>query len=358
MRRAVAYLAWAKEHLPRAELDLAASGVANAPLDELVAAPSLADLGGPARLHAAMARHLARPEDEIVPALGASHALALAFAAVTAPGDEVLVESPGYEPLARAAEIVGATTRTFARRREDRWALDGDAIAAALGPRTRAVVVSSPHNPTGARTSDEDLSALASLLRARGVTLVVDEVYRPFDDVAARGAGDSVRSLDRSVVAVSSLTKAYGLGHARVGWVSAPEPVASRARDAVLATVGLLGAPHGNLGAAVFDALPALARRSERFVVGKRALVQAWLDRHRELDCALPESGLFALVAAPPGVDVDAALERARVDHGVLAVPGRFFGAPACFRVAWTREPEVIERGLSVLAESMGLAGR
>lgn len=358
MRSAVAYLAWAKEHLPKAQLDLAASGIPNAPLDDLLAAHSRFDPRGAARLTARIARHLGRPEDEVVPALGASHALTLALAALTSPGDEVLVEAPGYEPLARAAEIVGATTRPFERRRADRWALDLERVVATLGPRTRAVVLSSPHNPTGARTSDEAMVALASQLASRGVSLVVDEVYRPFDAIAAASPGDTVRTLDPSIVSVSSLTKAYGLGQARVGWVSAPLAVATRARDAVLATVGLLGAAHGNLGVALFDALPSLAERAQSFLAGRREVVEAWLERHVALDCAMPSRGVIALVSAPPGVDVDAALERARTDHGVLAVPGRFFGAPSSFRVAWTAEPQSLARGLDVLADVMGLGAR
>ena len=89
------------------------------------------------------------PEEESFPALGTTHALWLACAALTSPGDDVLIEQPVYEPLIRIAEGAGARVLHFSRDPRDGFALDPDRIARAMTPRTSMVVVTNLHNPSG-----------------------------------------------------------------------------------------------------------------------------------------------------------------------------------------------------------------
>ena len=246
---------------------------------DLPSAESLDDPAGWARLREAIAKYNDVPPAESIAALGTTHALWLAYAALTSPGEEVLVEEPAYEPLIRIAEGVGLRVTRFARDLRDGFALDPARVARALTPRTRVVAISNLHNPSGVRATDEALRAVARLAESSGATLLVDEVYAPFDAlVDAHGVFlGSARRLAPNIVAISSLTKCYGLGPERVGWLLGPREVIARAEDAVTASSGMLPLSHAHLALRAFANIDALAHRSRRELAGKRALVEAWI---------------------------------------------------------------------------------
>src|SRR5439155_1624570 len=121
---------------------------------------------------------------------GASMANYLALAALVGPGDEVVIERPTYEPLVATASWLGATIKRFDRRREDGFAIDADAVARAVGPRTRAVVVSNLHNPSG----------VLSALRDRARTLLDANRALVDDFLAARRDLEAVRPPHGTIV--------------------------------------------------------------------------------------------------------------------------------------------------------------
>ncbi len=227
----VDYLEWAQANQPRPwKASLLLSGL-QTPLSELgVTASEAAEaVRGPSAdpgVRAGLARRYGVPEAEMQPVLGTSLGLFLASAALLRPGEPCLVEAPAYEPLRRAPEAVGARLVRFPRRPEAGWALEPEEVLRRWEPGTRLVVVSDLHNPTGREAGDAALAALAREVEARGAHLLVDEVYRDFRP----GPVGTARSLGGAVVTVSSLTKVYGLGSLRAGWVTGPEPVLARIR--------------------------------------------------------------------------------------------------------------------------------
>jgi aspartate/methionine/tyrosine aminotransferase len=353
------YLHWARRFYGQVRFDLATSGTATVPSAELRADPPGAP-DDPAEAWAALreriARHSAVGHDEVVPALGTTHALWLACAALTSPGDEIVVEAPAYEPLVRIAEGVGARVVSAPRDPRAGFALDPERFARAMSPRTRAVIVSNLHNPSGARTSADALREVARKAEAHGATLVVDEVYAAFDDfMDASGVfRASARNLAPNIVAVSSLTKSYGLGPDRIGWMLGPKEVVARAGDALLASAGLLPRSHANVGLAAFSQLPALAARSRRLLAGKRERVAQWVAS-RGLSWSAPTEGLFGLVTLPGRGDLTDTIEAAVRERHVLVAPGAFFGIPDAFRLGWSISSDLLEEGLGRLAEALEL---
>ena len=350
------YLAWARANVGNGavEFDLASSGMPPVSSTELGGPEDprdLDDLHGARRLGETIAAHHGRSDVEVVPAIGTSHALWLAYAATLSPGDEALVEAPAYEPLVRAASGLGASVRAFERRFEDRYGVDVARVLDAVGPRTKIVSLSSLHNPSGVRVPDDTLATLAGELEARNVHLHIDEVYAPFDAVldADGGFRRTARRLGPNIIASGSLTKVFGLGAHRIGWLLAPPDVADRARDAIDQSIGNAPIRWANFARYCFDELPRLAARSRRHLGAKRALVTDWMRAHPELAWSAPEEGLFGLAVFPNDqIDVDATLESAARDFGVLVTPGRFFGADRGFRLAWSidesRLPEALNR--------------
>jgi aspartate/methionine/tyrosine aminotransferase len=331
------YIDWALRFYGKVPYDLATSGIPHVAWSDLeVPLPELDDPTGVPKLRESIARYNLVDVDEVLPALGASGALFMAYAALLEEGDEVVVESPGYEPLTRAAQGLGARVRTFERRADEGFRVVPERVAAAVTPRTRAIAVTNLHNPSGARVDDATLRELALVAEARGAHLVVDEVYAPFDALADGGVFHGcARRLAPNVVSVGSLTKCYGLGMHRIGWLLAPEGIVERAQAAVIATYGHLALPHANLGAAAFAALPALSRRARALAAGKRAIAEAWVGEHASARWSAPREGIFGLVTVPGAGDLLPLIERLATDDGVLVAAGSFFGVPDGFRLSW-----------------------
>ena len=354
------YLEWARRLYGQVRFDLATSGT---PIVDVARLRSREDAApdAPAAawegLRDAIAAYNGVPRDEVMPALGTTHALWLACAAVLSPGDDVVVEDPAYEPLIRIPEGAGARVVTFRREARDGFALDPEAVARAMTPRTRLVVVTNLHNPTGVRASDQDLRAVARVAAARGAHLLVDEVYAPFDalvDGAPCAFAGSARKLADPVIAVSSLTKCFGLGPERIGWVLGPRDVIGRAGDALVASTGMLPRSHARVAIAAFAELPSLAARSRTLLAGKRERVAAWVGA-RGLTWSAPAEGLFGLVTVPGRADLTERIEAAARDHHVLVAPGAFFGVPDAFRIAWSLPSDQLDEALERLAAALGI---
>ena len=167
MRFHAPYLEWAKKR-PSARFDLAGSNVSSCTIDDLAGARDALELSGRndngyEPLVEAIARRYGVDAGQVATANGAAGANFQAFAAVLEPGDDVLLERPGYDPLVGAARLLGANVVRFERRFDDGFALNPDEVARALTPRTRLVVVTSPHNPTGALADRAALEAIGHL---------------------------------------------------------------------------------------------------------------------------------------------------------------------------------------------------
>jgi hypothetical protein len=353
------YLDWARRFYGHVRFDLATSGMPAVSAAELGLPDwrGLDDATGWQRLREAIARFNDVPVAEAVAALGTTHALWLAYASLTSPGDDVLVEAPGYEPLTRIAEGVGARVVTFERPPGERFVLDPDRIARAMTPRTRVVAVSNLHNPSGVRADADSLRAAARVAESHGASLLVDEVYAPFDALVDEGGifRESARHLAPNVVAVSSLTKCYGLGSQRIGWLLGPAELVARAEDATTASCGMLPLVHAHLALHAFARVVTLAERARAMLAGKRARVARWVEAEG-LAWSAPTEGLFGLVTVPGAGDLTAAIERAAREREVLVAAGSFFGVPDGFRLAWSASNETLDEGLGRLAEALRVA--
>jgi hypothetical protein len=244
--------------------------------------------------------------------------------------------------------------RHFSREASEGFALDAARIGRAMSPQTRLVVVTNLHNPTGVRAGDDVLGEVAQVVAAGGAYLLVDEVYAEFDalvDASGVFAG-SARKLGAHVLAVSSLTKCYGLGPERVGWLLGPEDVIGRAGDALLASTGHMPRSYLRTARAAFAELPALAARTRDLLAGKRQRVASWVAS-KGLAWSAPAAGLFGFVTVPGAVDLTPVIEAAVIDRQVIVAPGAFFGVPNGFRLAWSIPGDRLDEGLRRLGEAL-----
>ncbi|HSL23328.1 MAG TPA: aminotransferase class I/II-fold pyridoxal phosphate-dependent enzyme [Vicinamibacterales bacterium] len=351
------YMEWAKAR-PPAAIDLALSNVLACSVGDLEHASAALDLSGhndngfPPLLEAIAARYGA-PPDMVATATGTSGANFLAALAVLEPGDEVLVESPAYDPLLAVPRALGARVLRFERRFEERYAIDPDRIRRAMTSSTRLVIVTHPHNPSGALTSDAALAAIAAAAAERRATLLVDEVYLD----AARGCGARPAALlADNVISTNSLTKSYGLASLRCGWALASGPLAERIRRARDVVDGTGSIPAERLSVIAFDQLDRLADRARRILEPNVAAFRAFLSRTPQLD-GFAELSTVAFPRLRSGADAEELATRLLRDFQTAIVPGLFFEAPAHFRIGLGIAPDILQQGLPALSKALSDRG-
>jgi len=247
---------------------------------------------GPGRpeLRAAVARHRSRygfdydPDTEVFITAGATEAIAAALLALVEPGDEVIVIEPYYDSYAAAVAMSGATRRVVSLAEDEggRFALDVEGLRAAVTPRVRAILLNSPHNPTGTVFTRAELAAVAKLCVEHDLIAITDEVYEHlvYDDADHLPLASFPGMAERTV-SVSSAGKTFNCTGWKIGWVcSTPELVAAvRATKQFMTFVS-----GGPLQPAVAHALD----HELGWVAGLRSSLAAKRDR---LSAGLTEAG-------------------------------------------------------------------
>lgn len=278
---------------------------------------------GTPSLRAALAERLPYdPATEIVVTTGGSEAVFAAFRGLLQPGDEVLVPTPAWPHYDALARLVGAVPVLVPCRAEDGFAPDPAALAAAVSPRTRMLVVSSPSNPTGAVFGRHTLEQLAALCRDRDLVALSDEIYRRFaDDHVSIATLDGMR--ERTVIA-DSCSKTYAMTGWRVGWIAAP--VALMGPIATVHQYVAVCAPsfaQAGAEAAIRHAEPFVEALTAEYAQ-RRATVRARLTAVSGIELPAADGAFYAFPRIPGAGPGFAA--RLLEEGGVAVVPGEVFG--------------------------------
>jgi len=273
--------------------------------------------------------------------VGAQEAVFTFASALLAPGDEVVAHMPCYQSLFQVAAARGCRVVPWTAREASGWTPDLDELETLVGPRTRAVIVNFPHNPTGARLDRADFERLVGIAARHGSHLFSDEVYRFLE----YGPGEVARpacELYERAVSLGVMSKSFGLAGLRVGWA------ASRDR-ALLAAMAQVKDYTTICGTAPGEFLACLAlRRGEAVLARTRALTLANLEGLRAFmgrfsglfQWAEPRGGPIAFPRLASGEDSGAFCRAALAASGALLLPGALYGEAwqAHFRVGFGRE--------------------
>ncbi|MEL4155660.1 aminotransferase class I/II-fold pyridoxal phosphate-dependent enzyme [Corynebacterium bovis] len=163
------------------------------------------------------------PDAEVLVTVGATEGIAAALLAFVEPGREVVVLEPTYDAYDAAVRVAGGVPRPVPLRFDGtRWSLDREAFAAAVGPRTAAVVVNTPHNPTGLVLGPDDLGAVADVVRPRGVPVIADEVYERLVLDGAHTPFASLPGMAAQTVTLGSAGKSFNVTGWKTGWATGP----------------------------------------------------------------------------------------------------------------------------------------
>jgi len=296
------------------------------------------------------------PETEIVVTCGSTEAMASTFLALIEPGDEVLLFEPFYENYGPDAYISGAVPKVVPLTAPG-WGLDVERVRGAIGPRTRAIVLNTPHNPTGKVFTEAELTALAELVVERDLLVFTDEIYEHilYDERSHLSIARLPGMRERTVT-ISALSKTYSVTGWRVGWaISSPELMASIRKIHDFLTVAA-PAPLQEAGVAALGLPDSFYQELSRSYRERRDLFLALLAG-TGFDAVPPEGAYYTMTNVAElrphrGIEDDTAFcVDLVVNGGVAAVPGSsFFADPRDGR-------DIIRLAFPKRLETLRLAG-
>lgn len=329
-------------------------------------------VAGVAELRAAIAeqsttlRGVATRPEEVVVTVGAKGALFNLALSLFEPGDEVVIPAPYWVSYPEQVRLVGATPVFVETTLDAGWRLSPEALAAALTPRTKAVILCTPSNPTGAAYTPAELEALAAVLRPHDCWIVLDEIYAAlvYDGFVQRSLLSVAPDLAPRVVLIDGVSKTFAMTGWRVGWSIAPvalskamemvqsQGATSTATMAQWAALEALRSPPFQLE----EMRAIFALRRDRLVAGLRALPG--------VRCAMPEGAFYAFAEVTGWIgrttaagrtlhtDLDVAAWLLDEAH-VAVVPGSAFGAPGYMRLSYAVSVENIDRALARITKAL-----
>jgi len=348
------YMEWAKL-CSTARFNLAGSGMVGYTLAELGVSIEELEINGPSLygyepLLQAIASRYRVPQECVVTATGTSMANYLAMAAVTEPGDEVLIEQPTYELLVSTAQYLGLQVTRFRRPPEKDFQIEITELERNITSRTRLIVLCNLHNPSGALVSDSVLREVGKLASKSGAYVLVDEVYR---EMMFTERPETAFHLDpERFMVTGSLTKAYGLSGLRSGWVLASGELTKRMWHINDLHAATPVHPGELMAVRAFEQLDRIAAEQKSLLDANRKLLRDFLRSREDLEVFWPEHGTVVFPRLLLG-KVDDFSQFFRTKYEGVFVPGRFFEMNDRMRIGVGLATEQIEPALAALTAAL-----
>jgi aspartate/methionine/tyrosine aminotransferase len=347
------------------EIDLSQSGVQPLTTRELLALQggdvdaalaALADTGlgypeanGSLELRRAIAAwYPGATEANVLVTVGAIQANFTSLLTVTDPGDLIAVMQPNYQQFWGLAQNLGRTMNTFSLKQHRDWALDLDELQDAVAPQTRFVAVVNPNNPTGRILHAEERARIIAGAERTGAWLLADEVYAGAERATDEFTPSFYGQYDK-VLAVGSMSKAYGLPGLRIGWVVGPEEAIARMwawQDYITICATRLG---NRLAAVALSPAvrPQILARTRGYVRRGFDVVAGWAAARDDVEVLAPDAAAVCFVRYAEKVNSTELVMRLLREKSTFVAPGDLFGLDGHLRVSFGLPDEYVAEGLA-----------
>jgi len=354
------------------DYDLSESGVLPVTLGELLASESMdeelldlrltyAQTNGIEPLRERIAAlYPGASADNVLVTVGAAEANYLAMSTVVEPGDELVMMRPNYMQIWGIAQNRGMHIQPFHLRPERGWAPDLAELDEVVGPHTKLIAVCNPNNPTGYILTEAEMDEVVRVAESVGAWLLADEVYAGTELLTDRQTPTFYGRYDR-VLAMNSLSKAYGLPGLRIGWAVVPAETAAdlwARHDYTTIGTTLLGNHLAELALRP-DVRARLIARARSLVRGGLPVLQSWLNsRGDSFDMVPPQASPVAFCRYNLEIGSTDLVERCIHEQSVLIVPGDHFGLDHHLRFRHGLPPSYLREGLERFGRVLdGLTG-
>ena len=303
--------------------------------------------------------------EEIIASCGGKHSLLNAFLALFQDGDEVIVPAPYWVSYVDMLALSDAQAVIVPTTEQEGFRMSPTALEAAIGPRTRAVILNSPSNPTGSAYDADELRALGDVCLRRGLLVISDDVYErlTYDGFVQRHILSLCPELRSHTLVISSCSKTYAMTGWRLGYTAGPmhviaamatlqgQSTGNPSSITQAAAVEALAGPQG----CVEEMLVEFARRRAFVLERLRAISGVTVVAPRGAFYVLPGIGAF-LGRRIGGRDIESASDLANyllAESGVAVVAGEDFGAPQSIRISYATSMALLEKGLDRLERGL-----
>jgi aspartate aminotransferase len=305
---------------------------------------------------------LAYTPAEILVSSGSKHALYNALQSILDPGDEVIVPAPYWVSYPDLVRMAGGVPVHPSAGLESGWKLRPDALAAAITPRTRAIIINSPGNPSGAVYHRDEALALAEVLIERNVAVIADEIYDRlvYDGVEAVSFAAVHPDMRARTISINGVSKAYAMTGWRIGFAAGPaDIIEGMGRYQAQATSNPCSISQAAALAAVTGDGPELEAMRQAYE-RRRNLVVAALTGVPGVELVTPEGAFYvffrvrgALGRSIGGTRFDMVEDMAveLIDRGVAIVPGTGFGAADALRLSFAASDDDLAKGTALIAD-------
>jgi len=286
---------------------------------------------------------------------GAAGALFIVATSLLDKDSHLVVVRPNYATNLETPRAIGCGMTCVDLSFDDAWQLDLAAVERAVHPTTRLISVTSPHNPTGTVLPWETLVALEQLAERQGCLLLVDETYR---DLTYGDPPPTAASISPRVIAVSSLSKAFGTPGLRLGWLITRDPALMELFLAAKEQIGICGGIiDERLGVAVLEQRDAFLSRSRPHNRARRDIVRDWIAREPLMEWVEPQGGVvcFPRMRVATDFDTDRFYDSLLHAHGTYVGPGHWFEMSKRYMrigFAWPTEQELRD-GLAAISAAL-----
>ncbi|HEV7178457.1 MAG TPA: pyridoxal phosphate-dependent aminotransferase [Candidatus Baltobacteraceae bacterium] len=306
---------------------------------------------GDAALREALARHYDYPDmhrlDNVCVTTGSQEAMFVALKTLLDPSaDELMVLEPAFPSYAKMAKLEGVSVRTVTMSEQDDFAIDAERIIAGLTPRTRAIVVCSPNNPTGRVISRSEAEKLVRALESRGgdpVWLIHDEIYREQTFVENEAY---LAELYPHAIVTNSVSKSNALTGLRLGWIIAPHAFIEQAVKTHAWVTSCADTFAQQVALNVFTTLGGVNEHVSWYRAQWAGVVEAL--EQSGLRYIKPEGSFYACVQLPRGIASLAGALEILEEHDVLTIPGSAFGESfeGWLRLSWVSPLDRVREGI------------
>jgi aspartate aminotransferase len=309
---------------------------------------------------------VAHTPKEVVVSVGAKHVLFNLALALFEEGDQVIIPAPYWVSYPEQVRIAGAEPVVVQTSADEGFVLSPERLKAAITDRTRALILCSPSNPTGAAYTADQLRALADVAATHNFWIIVDEIYGRlvYDGFDQRSLVEVAPELKDRIIIVDGVSKTFAMTGWRVGWMLGPEQVA-KACDTIQSqatTNPASVAQHAALAALTGPQEPMEEMR--RAFEERRNLIVQGLNALDGVSCRVPEGAFYAFAsvqgligrkAGDTALADDVAVARFLLEEARCAVvPGTPFGAPGFVRISYAASTEQIREGLRRMGDALG----
>jgi len=303
---------------------------------------------------------------QIVVSAGAKHSLYNAFQVLCQAGDEVILPAPYWVSYLEQIKLAGAVPAVVAARVENDFKITAGELEAAITPRTRAIILNSPSNPTGAVYNRDELAALGQVLEKHGIAIISDEIYEKliYDGLEHVSIAALSPALKEQTIVINGVSKTYAMTGWRIGYAAAPAPVAKAMADLQSHSTSN---PTSIAQAAAVEAIrgdqSAVATMVGEFVKRRDYMVDR-LNAMPGVQCNRPGGAFYVFPSIVAllgkkyqGTEIKNASDLAAImleKAHVAIVPGVAFGDDTCFRLSYATSMANIQDGLDRIEKLLG----